>query len=426
MSSTHLANVIDKLLSTDNCSPTLAEVQQIIKQLNIAPNYPIILVGGTNGKGSTCAYLSNILRLSGFKVGCFTSPHVFNYNERISINNQPISDDDLVKYLNQITDVTNSPLGLFKTFTLASHLYFTAKKIDIAVVEVGIGGNRDITNIFTPTISAITGVDFDHCYLLGDTLDEIGLEKAHIYRPHKWAFYGSNNPPSSVINYATEIAAKLELLNKDFGVTLHENSFDVWCGSNNNYYTLPYPALRGKEQVHNVALGLAIISKLQLDFPTPLQAIKTALLETKLVGRFDVMPGLPQTVFDVAHNPQAVKTMLENMVKLPFAKHNFAVFGIAADKDYQQVIQISAGSFDKWYVATLDSPRGLDAAVVAQTLIANNIQANQIIICDNIEAAMQRAKQAAGENDRIMCFGSFLVVASAYQQYKKDNQLNAT
>jgi len=419
MSTSHIEHIIDDLLNTDNFLPNLADVQQVIDLLHIRPTYPIILVGGTNGKGSTCAYLSNILRLAGFKVASFTSPHVFTYNERICMNNIPISDDDLAMYLQQVINASHVPLGLFKTFALASHLYFTAQQSDIAIIEVGVGGKRDVTNLFEPTISAITVVDLDHCYLLGETIEEIGLEKAHIYRPQKWAFYGSNNLPHTVVDHAHAIGAQFATLNKDFGVVLHEHSFDVWC-DDSKYYTLPYPAMRGSEQVYNVALSLAILHKMQQQFPTPLQCIKEALLTTKLVGRFDIMPGQPQIVFDVAHNPQAIKNMLQNMVKLPFAKHNIAVFGIAQDKDYAQVIQMCSKVFDKWYIAKIDSPRGLDSVEIAQLLAKNDIAPSQIVICDNITLAMTNALKSANKDDRIICFGSFLVVDSAYKQYKKD------
>ncbi len=403
-----LNTLINKILTAKQ-NP-LANIQDIITALNISPNYPIILVGGTNGKGSVCAYLTTILTIAGFRVGTYTSPHVFAYNERICINNQPVDDlvlaDALSKVMNKIESI-----GLFKTFTLAAHLIFIQQKIDIAIIEVGIGGRHDITNLFEPTISAITNVNLDHCEILGNTLDEIGYEKAGIYRQARPGFYGSQNPPPRLIEYAKQIGCKLQIFGTDFGVNRHELSFDVRC-NNKTYYSLPYPALRGDNQPDNVALCLAILNQIHNDFPVSLGMIKTGLLQTKLIGRFQVLPGTPQIILDVAHNPHSVTNMLSNMLKLPFAPQNIAVFGIAQDKDVVQVIRQCKGNFDKWFIAKTNNIRGMDSNCIAKILTDNGVNKQNIIQCTTISEAYQNASLLS--DARIICFGSFLVVEEAY------------
>ena len=403
-----LGSIIARLLSKTNFGTT--NLHPIIEELNLKPAYPIILVGGTNGKGSVCAYLTTILTLAGFKVGTYTSPHVFRYNERICINNLPIDDETLTNALIQVMN-KNSQAGLFKTFTLAAHLIFIQKQVDIAIIEVGIGGMKDVTNLFEPTISAVTNVNLDHTQLLGNTLEEIGMEKSGIYRTDKWAFYGGLNPPQSLVDYANSIGSKLQLFSKDFGVNRQEFSFDVWC-QDKKYFSLPYPALRGDTQPNNVALSLAILNKLHHQFPLSTGMIKTGLLQTVLIGRFQVLPGTPQIILDVAHNSHSVTNMLTNMLKLPFAPQSVAVFGIAEDKDAEQIIQLCKGSFDKWFIAKINSERSMDTQGIAHILLKNNVAQQNIIECENISMAYQKA--ALCTTARITCFGSFLVVEEAY------------
>lgn len=418
-------------------------LEDIIVSLKIGqPMYPIILVGGTNGKGSVCAYLTTILTNAGYKVGTFTSPHVLRYNERIAINNHPIDDVQLAAALNKVIHTAQAPvipdwirdpqsdipmhfdnaktaanmhLGLFQAFTLAAHLIFKQQNIDIAIVEVGIGGTHDITNLFEPSISAITNVDYDHMQTLGNTIEEIAANKAGIFRSGKPGFFGNANIPNAIVQHAQKINAPLECFGVDFGILRqHDLSFDVFCRER-NFLCLPYPALRGTKQPQNVALALAILSKLQDKFPVSLGTIKSSLLQTKLLGRFQVLPGLPQTILDVAHNPHAVTHMLQNMLKLPFAKRSCAVFGIANDKDVSAIIDLCHDRFDIWFIAAINSTRALDIATLQQTLLQAGIPADTIITCATITEAYTKAQAWSTTEDRIIAFGSFLVVEDITQ-----------
>lgn len=411
-----LNTIITRLFKANNFDNDFVLLQQanILLNINELP-YPIILIGGTNGKGSVCAYLSTILINAGFRVGTFTSPHVLSCNERICINNKNIDDLSLENALQQVINACNSlncNLGFFTAFTLASHIIFKQQKIDIAIVEVGIGGKNDITNLFEPLISAITNVELDHKDILGDTLDKIGLQKSGIYRKDKWAFFGNANISNTVIESAQNIGTKLQILNKDFILEENELSFNVKCQTK-NYFSLPYPGLRGIRQKENAALAIAILDKLSLKFPVSLSHIKTGLLQATLIGRFQVLPGLPQTILDVAHNPHAVTHMLENMLKLPAVKNSYAVFGLANDKDLASIIFACRNKFDKWFIAKTNSRKSLELNKISEALFENGI--DQIVVCKTITDAYNSAKNLANGDDGIVCFGSFYTIEEVHK-----------
>ena len=412
------SQLIDYLLKSDNFKASPQVVGESIRRLEITPTYPIILVGGTNGKGSTCAYLTTILTLAGYRVGTFTSPHVFDYNERIAINNTPIDDSQLTAALQQVAASSATNLGIFKAFTLASHLIFRAQKIDIAIYEVGLGGLKDTTNLFEPTIAAITGVALDHRQQLGNTIEEIGLQKAGIFRQGKPAFFGSLELPASVSAYAAQINAIFYRRGVDFDFRRQQNGWD-FISPHGNLYSLPFPALRGHEQLANAALAVAILSELKPQFPTNISQIKQGLLAVKLFGRFQVLPGVPQIVLDTAHNPQAVDIMLQNMLQLPFAKTEFALFAIAADKDWQEIVRCCKDRFTYWCLAPLDSERSCDPQLISQQLQNYGIAPQNIFIYEQINQAFHQTYSKLQPDDRLVCFGSFLMVEAVYRAYSE-------
>lgn len=409
--------LIKKLLTADNFIDNNDSVKHVIKALSIDPKYPIILVGGTNGKGSTCAYLTTILTNSGYKVGTFTSPHIFEYNERIKINNIPIDDVSLGTALADIIKSSDINLGIFKAFTLASHIIFEKNNIDIAIVEVGLGGKKDPTNLFEPLVSAITGIDYDHCDILGDTLEKIGLEKAGIYRNYKPAIYGSKNPPLSVTEYINSINSIPYLFGKNFSYKEHEFCWD-FLSPLINLYSLPFPSMRGKEQISNASLAIIIITLIRDKFPVNIAQIKNGLLQTSLIGRFQVMPGTPQVVFDTAHNPQAVDVMYHNMLKLHFARRNFAVFSIAQDKNWKYIIKQHSKNFELWFLSPIKSKRSVNPEDIQKFLIELNVNQNNIFISTCVADSFKKAYQQLKSDDRLVCFGSFLTVEEAYQSFQ--------
>lgn len=412
------AQLINYLLKSDNFKACQDTVKKTIARMGLMPKYPIILVGGTNGKGSTCAYLTTILSLAGYKVGTFTSPHVFDYNERISINNAPVDDEILVPALQKVIAAATTNLGIFKTFTLASHLIFLDQQIDIAICEVGLGGLKDTTNLFEPDISAITGIALDHCEQLGKTVEEIGLQKAGIFRPKKPSFFGSNNIPVSVTNYATKINTRLSRFGIDFDFRRHQNCWD-FISDNTKLYSLPFPALRGVEQLNNAALALAILTKLKSNFPLSISQIKQGLLTVRLYGRFQVLPGMPQIVLDTAHNPQAVDIMMQNMLQLPFAKTEIALFAISEDKSWHEIIAACKDTFSKWILAPLGNDRGCPPQKIKQALCSYGINEKNIIVYEQMSDAFHQTVKRLNQDDRLICFGSFLVVEAVYRAYSE-------
>lgn len=420
--------MINESISSTDISKSYATFDQLkilINKLSLNDiPYPIILIGGTNGKGSTCTYLSNILEAAGYSVGLFTSPHIFEPNERIQVNNLAIDNGTL----NQLIEIVKKSgveiasvaphndsfniIDEFSTYTLATHLYFKTKKIDIAICEVGLGGRLDPTNLFEPTISVITSIDYDHMEILGNTLNQIGLEKCAIFRPNKMAFIGVKNPPQSVIDYAKQINCDLQIYATDFGYDSHEQSFDVW-NQHNKYFCIPLPHLRGKEQLINASLAISVLSAIKDKFPLGLHQIKSGIINSRMIGRCQIMPGQPQVILDVAHNPQAISHLVQNMLKLPFAKHSYAVFGIAHEKDIESIMQITHDKFDKWFIAPIDSNRQINNQKLYRIMSANGI--NQIQMHNSITEATQTALSLAKADDRIVCFGSFLVVRDAYK-----------
>ena len=398
-----LAQVNDYLVSYEEC-------KIIIKQLSINPTFPIILVGGTNGKGSVCNYISTILSEAGYKVGLYTSPHLFTYNERIKINNADILSESLCIILKKIIS-QNINLGIFKTFTLASMLYFIEQKINIAVIEVGVGGGKDITNLFEPFISAITNITLDHCNILGNDVETIALEKSQIFRTNNTCFYGDFNAPKSLINYAHKINCNLMLFGEDFGYNLNDN-LSIWI-KDHIFYCIPLPYLRGHEQLKNVTLAIAIVYNIKDSFPLALQHIKQGVIKTRLMGRFQSIPGELEIILDVAHNEGAVSNLMYNIKSLVTNKQNIAVFGIANDKDYKQIIKIGKYYFSKWYIAKLNSTKSRDIFDIYNTLIENDLSEQQIIICNNIQQSFIEASNFANtmrSKFRIVAFGSFDVV----------------
>lgn len=396
----------------------LTRIAQVKDNMNLHPTCPVIVVGGTNGKGSTCAYLSSIYSQAGYKVGTLTSPHLHQFNERICINTQAVSDDMIVQSFERIEQSRGTiSLTYFEFNTLAAVDIFMRENVDIMVLEVGLGGRLDAVNIFDADCAIVTSVDLDHQAFLGETIEQVGFEKAGIFRTQRPAIFGQNPPPQSLVQHAHAIGAHLLLLKHDFHFNRLEQQwsfqFTPHSGSlkNHNRNALPLPALRGSYQLNNAACALAAIECLHTRLPIDVGAIKRGLLLAENTGRFQVLPGRPLTVLDVGHNPHAAKALRQSLMALPFAQHRIAVFSILADKDIDGVLSCLKDQFDEWYIAPLHLPRGMTASQLHDKLAEHQIA--QIKIFENVGEACQAALSAATENDRIVAFGSFHTVAEA-------------
>lgn len=409
----------------------LDRIRLVKEALGQVQHCPVIIVGGTNGKGSTCAYLASIIDRAGYRVGCYTSPHLMAYNERVRLNGQPASDAALCAAFERVEAACQRAGGVALTYfefgTLAAWEVFAEAKVEAAILEVGLGGRLDAVNAYEPDVSIVTTVALDHTDWLGPDRESIGFEKAGIYRAGKPAFCADPNPPQRLLDHATSIGADLRLIGRDFGferpaAESGENRLQWrwWCRAGEQVIkrALAYPGLRGPIQLFNAAVVLAALEAISDKLPVTMQAIRPGLIETELSGRFQVVPGKPAIVLDVGHNPQAVKVLADNLSGMGFFDRTLAVVGMLSDKDIAGALAPLKGKVDVWHVATLGGVRGTPADKLAGILVSSGL-GGEIHCHASPREAMQAAKGQASESDRILVFGSFHTVAGALEALGK-------
>lgn len=409
----------------------LDRIRKVKTALGEVQHCPVIVVGGTNGKGSTCAYLESIVAHAGYRVGCYTSPHLLAYNERVRVNGHPVDDAALCAAFARVEAARQQAgdvaLTYFEFGTLAAWEVFAAAGVEAAILEVGLGGRLDAVNAYDPDVSIVTTVALDHTDWLGPDRESISFEKAGIFRAGRPALCADPHPPQSLLDHAAAIGADLRLIGRDFGferpaAETGENRLQWrwWCRSGDKLIkrALAYPGLRGPTQLYNAAVALAALEALADRLPVTMQAIRPGLIETELAGRFQVVPGKPAIVLDVGHNPQAIKVLADNLSGMGFFDRTYAVVGMLNDKDIVGALLPMKGKIDFWHVATLSGPRGASADALA-SVIANAGLGGEIVCHASPAAAMQAAKGAAAESDRILAFGSFYTVAGALETLRK-------
>ena len=399
----------------------LERVRQVVDAMQLRPGFPVITVGGTNGKGSVCAMLTRILASAGYRVGTYTSPHLMVYNERIAIDAEPLSDEAIVRGLAAVEAGRGDvPLTYFEFGTLAAMWNFVDAKVDVVILEVGLGGRLDAVNVFEPDCAAVVSVDLDHQDWLGDNREDIGFEKAGIFRAGKPALCADPQPPARLVGHAAAIGAPLWLAGRDFGFTRTDPlQWEFWCGQSRRH-ALPTPALRGNYQMGNAALVLAILEAVRDRLPVGAGAVRRGLLEVEWPARFQVLPGRPVTVLDVGHNPHAIRAMVSSLQTLNYAERRLAVFSMLADKDVDSVIELAKDEFDEWWVAPIaDSPRAMPVAGLVARLRAHGV--TRIHECADLATAYRQAREQATENDRITVFGSFHTVAAIVAASRSDS-----
>lgn len=411
----------------------LERVAAVKARLNqqVAETGPVILVGGTNGKGSICAMLESTLLRAGYRVGLYTSPHLLHYNERVRINGVAVEDELLTAAFSKVQAARGeAALTYFEFGTLAAWEVFAAASVDVVILEVGLGGRLDATNVYDPACTIVSTVDIDHTAFLGPDREAIGVEKAGIFRPGVPAICGDAEPPASLMAHAARLGAPLQIMGRDFGYLKQDNQWLYW-GANGQQATtlvgektpqkvqqirrggLAYPALRGENQLRNAACVLAALDTLHAVLPVAMKDIRQGLLEVELAGRFQVLPGQPVVVLDVAHNPQAARVLAKNLSQMAFHPKTFAVFGMMMDKDIDGVVDALRDRVTHWLPASLAGRRAASADFLAERLRAKGV----IVVntFNSAEEALIAAQEQAVEGDRILAFGSFLVVAAALQ-----------
>ncbi len=402
----------------------LERVQSVKHALGVEQEVPLITVGGTNGKGSICAMLERILLCAGYRVGLYTSPHLLAYNERVRLGGRPATDTEVCESFAQIeAGRGETNLTYFEFGTLAAWQTFSMAGVDVVILEVGLGGRLDAVNAFDADCAIVASVDLDHMDYLGGTREAIGYEKAGICRPGRPAIIGDAQPPRSLLDHARHIGADLQVLDRDFGYLAEQGQWAYW-GKRGRRGGLAYPALRGAVQLANASTAIAGLEAMADRMPVSMQDIRRGLIEVELPGRFQVLPGRPTVVLDVAHNPQAAGVLAENLGGMAFHPQTWAVFGMLADKDVAGVAERVKGRIDRWFAASLPGPRGKTADEMARILVDCGIRAESRF--DSPTDAFRAAREQAGENDRIVIFGSFLTVADVLRTIDDERKRRTT
>lgn len=389
----------------------LARVSQVKERLALDLDFPIITVGGTNGKGSACAMLDAILSHAGYRVGCYTSPHLMRYNERVRIAREEASDVSLVRALCAVEDARGDvPLTYFEFSTLAAAWLFVQARVDVAVLEVGLGGRLDAVNVFDADCALIMSVELDHMDYLGENREQIGFEKAGIFRAGRPAVCADQDPPRTLTDHAAAVDARLLVIGRDFGFEAEPRQWRYW-GPHGKRHGLPHPALRGDYQIGNAAACMAALDELRERIPVSASDVRGGLLTAENPGRFQVLPGRPTVILDVAHNRAAARALARNLARMPKAGRTYAVFAMLKDKDVSGVAAELDKHVDEWLVAGIAGPRGADASFIRAALARAGV-IESVSAHDAVAHAYAQACDKAAENDRILVFGSFYTVAA--------------
>jgi dihydrofolate synthase/folylpolyglutamate synthase len=387
----------------------LERVTAVARTLGVdRPKSRVITVGGTNGKGSTVGHIDAILRASGISSGAFTSPHLVRYNERIRVNGAEVSDAALIEAFERIEQARGQiTLTFFEYNTLAALLIFERERVDVAVLEVGLGGRLDATNLVDADVAVVCSIGLDHRDYLGNTLEEIGAEKAGIFRSGRPAVLGSSEMPRSVFETIQRVNATSVVAGRDFTWDVHDTRWN-YSGPRISLADLPPSALPGDIQYRNAATALAALEALGV--PLRESAVSEALKAVRVPGRFQIVPGSIEWIFDVSHNEPAAQVLAGNLRARPVSGRTICIASILRDKDVEAIGRILSPVVDTWIPATVPGPRGLTAPEIAKRL---GLGTSPLALADSIEQACELARAAAKPGDRVLVCGGFHAVGSA-------------
>ena len=394
----------------------LDRVRQVADRMQIAFKAPVITVAGTNGKGSTCAMLEAIYLQAGYKTGVYTSPHLVQFEERCRLLGESPPAAQFASAFDQVEQARGeTSLTYFEFSTLAILKMMVEAELDVIILEVGLGGRLDAVNLVDADCAIITSIDLDHTALLGNDRETIGLEKAGIMRAGKSVVLSDPVPPESIVQHAKKLGADLWLMGQDFNFSGDQLQWS-WAGRGRRYSGLAYPALRGANQLLNASGVLAAVEIMRPQLPVTAQAIRNGLAMVELTGRFQIVPGEPVLVLDVAHNPHSVAALAANLDAMGFYPCTHAVFGAMADKDLPSMLKKVLPMVDTWYFTDLPLTRAITAAQLEdQWLQMNTRQDVKASQHASPQKALEAAIAAAGPTDRILVFGSFYTVGGVLQ-----------
>ena len=390
----------------------LARVSRVRDAMGMQPGFPLILVAGTNGKGSTCAILAACLEAAGYRIGVYTSPHLVRYNERVRVGGECASDQALCDAFALVEAARGDvPLTPFEFGTLAAMQVFIDAGVDAAVLEVGLGGRLDAVNIFEPACAVVTSIALDHEAWLGHTREAIGFEKAGVFRPNRPAVCADPDPPESIARVAAEKGARLLQIGRDFSVGRAGDRWTFEMGGR-RWEDLPPLKLLGEFQYRNAASALAALVSIEALLPVTPEALRQGLRSATVAGRFQQAALYPLVILDVAHNPHAAAELARNLRAQPCGGKTWAVFGMLHDKDISGVIALLDPLIDVWCVAGITEKRGASLEDLRGFLAGVG---GAVLGYDSLQEAFRSARAAAHPEDRIVVFGSFVTVGAVME-----------
>jgi dihydrofolate synthase / folylpolyglutamate synthase len=399
---------------------TLERVQLVAQRLDMKFTVPVIVVAGTNGKGSTCAMIESIALQAGYRVGLYIKPHLVEFQERCQLQGQPVDPQALVPHFAAVEQARGATsLTYFEFTTLVILRLLSQEPLDLIILEVGMGGRLDAVNIVDADCAVITNIDLDHVEFLGTDRESIGREKAGIMRAYRPVVVSDPSVPLSVIEHAQSIGADLRLINRDFGYQGDRHQWS-WQGKEQRFSSLAYPALRGANQLLNASGALAALETLRDQLPVSSQAVRQGFASVQLPGRFQIVPGQPILVLDVAHNPHSVAVLVQNLDQMGFFPHTHAVFGAMKDKDLRRMMTSLAPIIDSWHFTNLPATRAasaeelqnvwLDSESLVTAETAKRFKNIASFCHSDPSTALKSALHNSQAADRIVVFGSFLTV----------------
>jgi len=410
-------------LHPKNIELGLDRVREVARRLALNFACPVITVAGTNGKGSTCAMLEAVLSQAGYRTAVYTSPHLVHFQERCRLQGEIVAAEALLPHFEAVEQARTQDeavaLTYFEFTTLAILHCMALAEPEVAILEVGLGGRLDAVNLIDADCAVITSIDLDHMEFLGSDREAIGFEKAGIMRTGRPVVVSDPLPPQSVLDHALEIGADLWRFGTDFNFSGDKLQW-AWAGRGRRYSGLAYPALRGANQLVNASGVLAALTALRERLPVTAQAVRNGLAMVELPGRFQIVPGQPTLVLDVAHNPHSVAALTANLDAMGFYPRTHAVLGAMADKDLGPMLARIAPLVDHWYFTDLPTPRAESAAGLQARWEALRAQAPDrreitSAVFGSPLQALQAAVEAADPADRIVVFGSFFTVGGVLQ-----------
>lgn len=392
----------------------LDRISTVLDRLELTFDASVFHVAGTNGKGSSVAMLDAILREAGVRTGCYTSPHVIHYNERIAVDGQFATDAEIVAAFERVEAARNDvSLTYFEFGTLAAVVIFADAGVDTMILEIGMGGRLDAVNAVEPTAGLITNISLDHCDWLGNDIEAIAFEKAGIMRAGKPVIFGSHESPRTINSHATDIGAVLSMAGRDFDWRIDGDHWH-WQGQGTAVDGLEWPALAGEHQVGNAAGVLALIEAAGVGEVLDASLVNSALRNLSLEGRVQVLDREARWILDVAHNQAAAAVLGKTLRLIENGGTTVAILGMLDDKDVEGAVAEIADEVDQWIAVTADSPRAIDADELGRRV--SNVTNKGCLVAHSLDSALQRAEEVTGSGDRVLVTGSFYLVGPALNQ----------